>query len=282
MANPLRPLVRMLSGDKTIDSRVLNLLGAQVLRSLLARSMYRMRSIPVDPELQPLADELLRNGLVLVPNFLNDELFARVVEESKHLQQDSMLTQTLYHHGPNDLKLSTFKPEDYARYPAIGAFYQDLRLVQLMQVGEKRKVSHAEGGHSYEHLTQGPLNDVKDPEADLHSDIFYHTHKAWLYLDDVNEENGPLVAVKRSHLQSMKSLMYLYRESNNGNKGSRRIKPEELRDLGFEETVLTVPKNTLVVANVHGYHCRRRGQPGKERFALHWTLRDNPFRLSTS
>lgn len=282
MANPLRPVVRMLSGDKTVESRVLNLLGAQVLRSLLARSMYRMRSVSVDSDVQPLADELLRDGIVLIPNFLDSELFAKAVEESRRLQQDAELKQTLHHHGPNELKLSSLKTEDYSRYPAIGAFYQDRRLVQLMQVGEKRKVSHTEGGHNYEHLTQGPLNDIKDPEADLHSDIFYHTHKAWLYLDDVTEENGPLVAVKGSHHQSVKQLLHLYRESNNSNKGSRRVTQDELKELGLEETVITAPKNTLVVANVHGYHCRRRGQPGKERFALHWTLRNNPFRLSTN
>jgi hypothetical protein len=60
MANPLQSFMRMFSGDKTVNSRVLNYMGMQVLRTLIARGMYSMRSLPVDSDLQPMARELLR------------------------------------------------------------------------------------------------------------------------------------------------------------------------------------------------------------------------------
>jgi hypothetical protein len=282
MANPLQSFMRMFSGDKTVNSRVLNYMGMQVLRTLIARGMYSMRSLPVDSDLQPMARELLREGILIIPNFLSDEEFNKVLAESQQIEQDSALSHKAIDHGPNKMQVSAFKPEDYARYPAIGKMYQDRRLVQLMQCAEKRKLDHTIGTHAYEHLTQGPICDIKDPETDMHSDIFFHTHKAWLYLSDVSDENGPLVAVKRSHLLTTKQLAFLYQESIGTNKGSRRITPDELKELGLEETVVRVPKNTLVLANVHGYHCRRRGEPGKERFALHWTLRANPFRFTSN
>ncbi|MDX1964648.1 MAG: phytanoyl-CoA dioxygenase family protein [Pirellulales bacterium] len=282
MANPLTSFARMFSGDKTVPSPLLNRMGIQVMRTMIARGMYKFRSLPVDSDLQSAARELLSDGLVVLPEFLPDAEFAAVQSESRQLSADAELKHKTLHHGPNQLELTTFDTSrDFAKYPAIGRFYQDRRLVQLMQCAEKRKLDYTIGNHAYEHLVQGPLGEEKDPETDMHSDIFFHTHKAWLYLEDVAEEHGPLVAVKRSHLLTPKSLAYLYQESTSNNKGSRRITPEELTALGLTETVLTVPKNTLVIANVHGYHCRRRGQPGKERFALHWSLRANPFRLTS-
>ncbi len=113
----------------------------------------------------------------------------------------------------------------------------------------------------------------------MHSDIFFNTHKAWLYLRDVDTEIGPLVFVKGSHRLSLGQLGYLYQESVSRAKGSRRITPDELERLGLEETVLVCKANTLVIANTCGYHRRLRGEPGRERLALHWSVRLNPFRF---
>ena len=43
-----------------------------------------------------------------------------------------------------------------------------------------------------EHLIQGPAHESVDPESELHSDIFFTTHKVWFYLSDVRLESGPL------------------------------------------------------------------------------------------
>ena len=90
-------------------------------------------------------------------------------------------------------------------------------------------------------------------------------------------ESGPLVFVKRSHLLSAGALRNVYRESCASNTGSRRISPQELQDLHLEETVMTCPANTLAIANTFGYHRRLRRAPGHTRFAVHVSLRGNPF-----
>jgi hypothetical protein len=58
---------------------------------------------------------------------------------------------------------------------------------------------------------------------------------------------------------------------------SRRVTPEELESRGLEETVFTVKANTLVVANVCGYHRRLKGVPGRRRLGVHFSHRRNPF-----
>jgi hypothetical protein len=279
MPNPLQPITRFFSGDKVLESRPLNFMGAQVMRAMLARGLYNMRPNPVAPALREQAVELQREGLLILPDFLPLADYAAVRAEAMSLLDHPDFPIKTLNHGPNRLDLVNLKAADWEKLPHIGKLYTDERLVELMQVGEKRRLTAESGSRAFEHLTQGPLGESEDPETELHSDIFFNTHKSWYYLEDVNLENGPLVAVKRSHRLSFGQLNYLYQESTSNNKGSRRITAEELQKLGLSETILTVPKNTLVIANTCGYHRRVRGVPGKERFALHWTLRANPFRI---
>jgi ectoine hydroxylase-related dioxygenase (phytanoyl-CoA dioxygenase family) len=108
-------------------------------------------------------------------------------------------------------------------------------------------------------------------------DTFFSTHKLWLYLDDVNTENGPLVYVPGSHTLSRHRLRRDYWESRAANSVSRRIGPEELEARGLARTAMTCAANTLVVVDTCGYHCRSRGEPGQTRRALHMSFRFNPF-----
>jgi hypothetical protein len=47
--------------------------------------------------------------------------------------------------------------------------------------------------------------------------------------------------------------------------------------MNLPETIVTCPRNTLVVANVCGYHRRLQGQAGRQRQALALSLRGHPF-----
>ncbi len=285
----VRSVIRLFSADKSISSSLLNRCGAQVFRTVMARAVYRMRPVlgkgtPGGADWQARIGDLLGDGLVIWPDFLSADAFGEVHREAMSLEAAACqfpddLPQNALHHGPNRLQLVVLSDKCWHRFPAIRDFYEDPRLVGLMQAGERRPLGLSTGHRAFEHLVQGPESELTDPETHLHSDIFFHTHKAWLYLEDVGLEHGPLVAVKRSHLLSASQLGYVYAESCGTNQGSRRITLEEMRRLGFEETVLAVPKNTLVIANTCGYHRRLRGQPGKERFAIHWSLRANPFRM---
>ncbi len=141
---------------------------------------------------------------------------------------------------------------------------------------EKRQFEPEEGVQHLESVAFG-CGEKKDPESLVHTDIFFSTHKAWLYMEDVTLEKGPLTFFKTSHLMNSKRLGYEYRNTIGCNERSRRISNEEISDLGLEETKAIVKKNTLVMANVHGFHRRIPGNPGQVRKALIVGYRFNPF-----
>lgn len=276
MINPIDPFVRFFSADKVLRGKVINIMGGQVLRSLLARGLYLSRSIKISDDLRQRVEILYDQGLLLWSDFLNPDEFNHVREEAKRLYDDTEVKHTTLHHGPNHLNLVSYGTSEAERYPAIARFYEDRRFVELMSAAERRILGRADGTRHYEILVQGP-GEQNDPESDLHSDIFFHTHKAWFYLNDVGLENGPLVVVPHSQKMTLLHLRDIYLESIGSNKGSRRLSKSQLERYGLLEKVVIVPANTLVIANTHGFHCRRRGTPGSQRHALHWTTRSHPF-----
>ena len=272
----LKTFTRIISSDKTIHSPLLNRLGVQVMRTVAARSIYKLGPAPNHSIIKQQVEELRREGAITIGDFLPPEQFEQVQAEAAAYMQVHDSELTVIQHGPNQVRkiVLTGKPE--SETPSIAQFFRDPRLHAVLAAAEKRPFKEDVSHLAIEQVVQGE-GDIKDPESDLHSDIFFDTHKAWFYLTDVTLDHGPLAFVKRSHLLTSKQLGYVYRESCGRNQGSRRIAPEELQQLGLEETVFTVPKNTLVVANVMGYHRRLRGVAGHRRMALHVSLRVNPF-----
>jgi len=266
------------STKKSIDTKLLNLLGVQAFRAVSAQALYDVVPVPLDETIRGKVQDLCRDGIVVWPNFLSQQDFSRLQEEVLTVAAKSRDRFETFSHGPNTYQTAQLRLFNRQVLPATYGFYDDPRLNAMLQAAEKRPVAgYPDSGRKLEILTQGPLDGSVDPETCLHSDIFFSTHKAWLYLTDVEPEHGPLVYVKGSHRVTLKQLRYIYHESCHENHGSRRVTPAELEDLGLKESVMTCPKNTLVLANTCGYHCRRRGQPGSRRVSIHTSLRDNPF-----
>ena len=101
-----------------------------------------------------------------------------------------------------------------------------------------------------------------DPEAAVHSDTFFSTHKAWLYLTRVEECDGPLVYYPGSHRLLLSELRGVYRSSVDDRRQARRISAVELRRRAIDPMMVRCAPNTPVVANTFGYHgrCRVMGQ----------------------
>jgi Phytanoyl-CoA dioxygenase (PhyH) len=278
MAIGPQSVTRFFSADKTVPSRTMNRMGAQVARTVLARVMHNLRAprVSVDPSVRDHVATLERDGLLVIPNFVSDSVVDELKQQAEEIWQREQSKVKVFQHGPNTLNVI---PEDrVALRPALDAFYSDARLPHLFEAVEHRpSVFDRRAYRAIERLKQaGPL-EAEDPETNLHSDIFFTTHKAWLYLTDVTLECAPFVYVKGSHLLSRKLLSYVYKESYQQNAGSRRITQHELDDLHLEETVLTCPRGTFAMANTFGFHRRMRGTPGNERLGLHVSLRSNPF-----
>jgi hypothetical protein len=273
------PIGRLFSRDKLVDSKALNIMGAQVLRTLLARFAYNIRRVAVAEAVTHEVAELRREGIVVLRDFLPPDRFERVRAECAWLDGQEERIET-FKHGPTTVDVIEIRNFSQSALPAIYQFYDDPRLSDIITAAEQRPLGRLALSGEREYLTQGESGGQKDPETELHSDIFFNTHKVWLYLDDVRGEDGPLVYVKRSHRLTLARLAFVYRDSwkrDPASNPSRRISPDEQRRLHAQETVVTCPKNTLVVVNTCGYHRRLQGQPGRKRYALHLSLRANPF-----
>jgi Phytanoyl-CoA dioxygenase (PhyH) len=278
MVFSVRPVARLFSRDKLLDSTVLNVMGAQVFRALVARLAYTMRHPVVPGEVANEVAELQREGIVVLRDFLPSGHFERIRAECAWLdrQPDQI---ACFRHGPTVMETVAIRNLSERVLPSIYDFYNDPRLNGIVTAAEQRPVNLLEAGER-EHLTHGDAGGEADPQTELHSDIFFNTHKAWFYLDDVRMDDGPLAYVRRSHRLTLARLGYVYRDSwkrEPGSDLSRRISPEERRRCRADETVVTCSANTLVVVNTCGYHRRLQGQSGRTRDALHVSVRDNPF-----
>lgn len=268
--------LRFFTKDKLLESKLLNRMGVQVMRTLAARGLYNVRPGHGDPTMRDKIADLRRDGMVLFHDFLEPEHFEQVKSECQELLENHKDSLTHLQYGSTSIDLAEFKKIDASEWSATERFLNDPRLVGLLQAGEKTQLNLDRAHRAVEHAVQ-KATEEKDIESDLHSDIFYHTHKAWLYLNDVEMKDAPLSFVKGSHRLTFGRCREIYRHSCQPLTPSRRISQEELKASGNEEIPLLVPKNTLAVANVCAYHRRLPGQPGGDRLAVIVSVRSQPF-----
>ena len=234
---------------KKINHKGLNRLGVQCARTVVARGLHQFRSPrKIDDEF---SFELREQGCVQIENFLSPTDFESLRKEAFQLMENSEATST-HHHGRNTVEQFSILKESPQDYPSLYGAIQNEHLCSLIQVGERRPVNPLLGHRVVERLTQ-QAGTKEDSEAALHSDIFYHTHKCWLYLEDVTLDQGPLVYVPGSNKYNWVQAKHQYIEANDGNRGSRRISKKELDESGLQERVFTCKANTLVVADTTGY-----------------------------
>lgn len=268
-------LVRVFSDAKLVESRFLNVAGAQPLRGALARVIYHLRATPDDP----IAAEVARHGYAVRSDFLPQHVFDALVRETEEFAR-STLPRWLHQQGPTLVVNHALTGADATRFPQLGQWRDGAYTLALASAAERRPLRPGTGSPMLEEVIMGDTS-VGDPQNALHIDAVFNTHKVWLYLDDVTEENGPLVYVPGSHRLDGTRLVEEYRDSTLRNRcvdPSRRIGDAEVARRGLERSAITCARNSLVVANTSGYHCRAPGQPGSRRRALQMSFRFNPFR----
>jgi Phytanoyl-CoA dioxygenase (PhyH) len=125
-----------------------------------------------------------------------------------------------------------------------------------------------------------------DPQTRLHADAFHSSVKAWFFLNDVAEDEGPFVYVPGSHWPTPRRLAWernasvaAWQDADfQSSRGSLRITPETVRRLGFgKPEVLAVPQNTLIVADTFGFHARGISVRSSVRLEIWAYGRRNPF-----
>lgn len=266
--------------NSLIGSRWLNRCGLHVVRVALAHGVMRWRRLWFAPWLA--GEErrrFARDGFIVVPDFLpaadfaalQVELRACAVASSSELQGDTRTRRVLL---------------DRAVQRAMPACREVLRSRRYRRLCRYVAGRARIPSQWLQRIDSGVAPGERDPQRDLHSDTFHPTMKSWLFLDDVDERNGPFTYVPGSQRLTFRRLVWEYRQSLHAARlpliysarGSLRIAEDELHALGLPPPVaVKCRSNTLVVADTRGFHRRGDAEAGSTRSEIWSMSRTNPF-----
>jgi hypothetical protein len=262
-----------------IGSERLNRRGLHVARLKLAHRLAWLRrrrlASAVHAEWRERFD---RDGYVEVRDFLPAETFERLREklltsafESREQQQGDTVTRRV----PIGPELLRQVPElqsllDSDRWRSLLAYIGSTRSEPLYYI-QTIVIGHADG--------------APDPQLQLHSDTFHPSLKAWLFLTDVTDDQGPLTYVAGSHRLTPERLAWEQERSLSikqsdrlSQRGSLRIESAELPALGLPApTRFAVPANTLVAIDTCGFHARGSAERPSVRVEIWAYSRRTPF-----
>lgn len=263
-----------------IGSPRLNAYGLHTSRVRLAHALAWSRRARLTTGLAPGDREAFdRDGFVVLRDFLPPALFTAL--------RDAVLSQRFdtreMRQGNTVTRRIAIGPAFLQAIPQVQALLRDTRFRALCRyVGSFR----SEPLHYVQTiLTDSGVPDP-DPQTNLHADTFHPTLKAWFFLNDVEEEDGPFSYVPGSHRLTAPRLAWEHARSLTARtsddflsaRGSLRVAAEELPGLELPEAQrFPVPANTLVVADTCGFHARVAATRPSRRLELWSFSRRNPF-----
>lgn len=263
-----------------IGSPTLNRAGLHVARMRLASRMAERRRARLAP-LVAAEDRaaFARDGFVVKRDFLPAPVFAAVKREAlefagpaREQAQGDAITRRI-----------ALDRRALGELPAVRAMVEGPEWLGLLRyVGGSRLAPQLYIQTIFARARTAP----PDPQTRLHADTFHPTVKAWFFLSDIAEDEGPFVYVPGSHRPTRRRLAWERQMSITARtnadfqsaRGSPRIAAAELRRLGLgEPRVIAVPENTLIVADTMGFHARGLAARAAARVEIWAYGRRNPF-----
>jgi hypothetical protein len=263
-----------------IGSRRLNALGLHRARIRIAYRLAEARRARLAGRVSA-ADRarFAEQGFIRVDEWLPAEDFARLRDAllshrapAREMVQGDAITRRI-----------AIDPPMLAAVPGLAPLLRDPRWRGLM-----RYVASFDSEPLYyvQSILSHRVDAAPDPQTHLHADAFHPSLKAWYFLSDVAEDDGPLTYVPGSHRQTPARLAWEQAKALAAPdgvdplsaRGSFRIEREDLAGLGLPDPVaFAVPANTLIVADTYGFHARGRATRPSTRVELWAYLRRNPF-----
>lgn len=279
-------LAQLFTGAKSfkdnplIGSHRLNRWGLHALRVRVAHSLAARRRRRMEARIAPEhRAAFARDGFVRVDNVLpeaefealRDRLFAAEMPAREMLQGDTITRRI------------AIDPELLGAVPALRAL-----LASPLWSGLTRYVASfdSEPVHYIQTILTHRADAPLDPQTHLHADTFHPTMKAWYFLTDVAEDEGPFCYVPGSHRITPERLAWEKAKSEAAPhgidhlsaRGSLRITPDEVAALGLPPAQsFAVPANTLIVADTFGFHARGLAARPSCRIEIWAYGRRNPF-----
>ncbi|WP_216937249.1 phytanoyl-CoA dioxygenase family protein [Acinetobacter sp. BY484] len=220
-----------------------------------------------------------RNGFIFRENFLAAEEFAQLKQEL--LSTPLETRETLQ--GDTVTRRMALDGKTLKHMPVTKQFLHSDEWRNLLNYVASFKVQPI----SYLQVIFSHVRKAKaDPQTNLHSDTFHSSAKAWLFLEDVAEDEGPFVYVPGSHQLNPERLNWEQQKSESitaktdamTRRGSFRVSESEVLELGYvKPQAFAVKANTLVIADTYGFHARAKSLKPSVRIELWAYARRNPF-----
>ncbi|WHH52205.1 phytanoyl-CoA dioxygenase family protein [Pseudomonas sp. Ap32] len=193
--------------NPVLGSARLNALGLHVQRRQLAMAMagYRRNALASRLDAGERA-HFEQNGFFIRENALPAEQFAALRAELGALRS----TGWEMRQGRAVTRRVSLDQDVLAQNPASAAFVADRGVRDLIAYASSNT-----GGITYQlqSIVIDAANADQDPQTRLHADTFHPTAKAWLFLDDVADDQGPFSYVPGSHRLTPERLAWEYRQS---------------------------------------------------------------------
>lgn len=220
-----------------------------------------------------------RDGFVVKPDFTPPDLFPALVAEIESFAGDARE----FKEGDAITRRIPLTPENLAKLPCCA------RLLQLPQWrGLTRYVASFDAEPIVFIQTIFSRTDAQariDPQTRLHMDTFHPTMKAWLFLHNVDETDGPFTYSRGSHhrtarreawerAQALKACAPGVQKKG----GAFRATKTELKRMGYPRAEkFAVRANTFVVADTSGFHARGISDKPSARIEIWAYSRKSPF-----
>ena len=264
-----------LIGSPSLNARGLHANRVRIAHAMAWRRRQRLARL-IDPADRAAFD---RDGFVAKYDFLPPETFARLRDAAlayrgpaREMVQGDTITRRI-----------ALDPEALAAIPEARRLLADRGwrgITRYASSFDSEPIAYLQT------ILAGRHDGPPDPQTSFHADTFHPSMKAWLFLTDVEERDGPFAYVPGSHRltaarlawEQAKSVTAAGSADRMSSRGSLRIQVAELADLGLPPPrSFPVPANTLVVADTYGFHARMPASHPSTRVELWAYGRRSPF-----
>jgi hypothetical protein len=269
---------------KYIKYFALNLLGFQIFRILyfLLRSNFRKfnfyfqssatREILLNFKFFDRIDfiNIIENGFLIKHNFINKSQANSLIKLFEYNRDKHLIINRNNH---NTKKLELFKLDNLPDF--VIEKEKELRSFVCLLLNIKLVLKPAEIAIFEDYYENYEYN-VSDHQDSPHGDVPYDTFKAFIYLDETNNENGAFCYLPKTHKITFRRLIADYIGSlnllNNQDNWSKNW-PYMLYKK-FKINSCDGSAGSLVLANTCGYHARGPfKKANKKRFILYFNYR---------
>lgn len=295
-------MLELLSSKKSFDlpwigSKRLNRLGIHNARIKLADTFHTLRQLQITRR-QNFESQLNSDGVIAIQDFLPQKEFLSLAAEAHDLVNEfarqhplplksketgfgSRMDFTGGFDRFDGSTLNRFIALSEATTPNCLNFVRDQRLENLYcRTAGCRP--HQEKFWLYQ-MRHGIEKANPDIQKTWHRDTFHSAIKLWYFIDEATIDDGPFQYIKGSHKMTLKRHQWEYKRANKACQthekgGAFRFSQADIDSLDLNTpSTLTVPANTLVLADIRGIHRRGPSKGERERLSIYASHRPHPF-----